>query len=60
MLARRALEIHTRLQGAENNGTLANVMLVLGSALDYFNGVDDDEVDEQARELREQGGWIVI
>ena len=42
-LARRALEIHTQLYGTES-GKAATDMGVLAEALDYFNGVDDDEV----------------
>ena len=43
MLARRALEIHTQLHGAESE-EVAEDMNVLASLLDYFNDVDDDEV----------------
>ena len=42
-LARKALEIHTRLYGTENV-YVAGAMSALGDALDYFNNVDDDEV----------------
>ena len=41
-LARRALEIHTQLFGTERD-TVANNMIVLAEALDYFNRHDDDE-----------------
>ena len=45
-LARKALEIHTQLNGAENptNPTIANDMNMLADALDSFNDNDDDEV----------------
>ena len=43
MLARKALEINTRLRGTESED-VANSMGVLASILDYFNDVDDDEV----------------
>ena len=43
MLARKALEIHTRLYGIES-GEAAEDMGLLASSLDYFNDVDDDEV----------------
>ena len=42
-LARRALEIHTQLNGLEN-ADVANAMSLLANALDYFNNVDDVEV----------------
>ena len=42
-LARRALEIHMLLCGAESND-VANSMSVLAEALDYFNDDDDEEV----------------
>ena len=42
-LARRALEIHTQLQGTENDH-VTNDMLILAESLAFFNGVDDDEV----------------
>ena len=42
-LARRALEIHTQLNGLEHKD-VANAMKLLADALDYFNNVDDDEV----------------
>ena len=41
-LARRALEIHTQLYGTESSD-VANDMLALAEALDYFNKNDDDE-----------------
>ena len=43
MLSRRALEIHTQLYGTESR-EVADDKLVLASALDYFNDVDDDEI----------------
>ena len=43
MLARRALEIHTQLNGTENRH-IASDMSLLATLLDYFNQVDDDEV----------------
>ena len=43
MLARRALEIHTQLHGAESN-EVAGDMPTLASVLNYFNDIDDDEV----------------
>ena len=61
--ARRALEIHTQLHGTEHD--LANVLLVLADALDYFNdGGDDEEVlrlVERAKSIyaRMQGGSTV-
>ena len=42
-LARRALEIHTQLEWPEK-GTIANAMVVLADALEYFNDCDDEEV----------------
>ena len=42
-LARQALEIHTRLHGAESSNVAAD-MTVLADVLDYFNDVDDDEI----------------
>ena len=42
-LARRALEIHTQLHGAEH-ASVATTMSLLADALDYFNDVDDVEV----------------
>ena len=42
-LARRALEIHTRLHGLEHSD-VANDMILLADTLDYFNNVDDVEV----------------
>ena len=42
-LARRALEIHTQLHGAESH-EVAEDMSSLALVLDYFNDVDDDEV----------------
>ena len=42
-LARQAIEIHTQLLGVESN-PVATDMISLADALDYFNGVDDDEV----------------
>ena len=53
MLARRALEIRTQLQGAENE-QVADVMGTLAEILGYFNDVDDDEVPrlhEQAKAI---------
>ena len=43
MLARKALEIHTRLSGIESEEA-AEDMSLLASSLDYFSDVDDDEV----------------
>ena len=43
MLARKALEIYTRLDGT-NNHKVALCMGTLADVLDYFNNVDDDEV----------------
>ena len=62
-LARRALEIHTQLHGLESF-QVANDMLILGSVLDYFNDVDDDEVlrlCDQAKAIyaRVQGSFSV-
>ena len=59
MLARRALEIDTRLHGAESY-QVADDQLALGSVLNYFNDVDDDEairLYEQAKSIfvRSQG-----
>ena len=42
LLVRRALEIHTRLHGTEDD-RVANDMCVLAEALDFFNGDGDDE-----------------
>ena len=42
-LARNALEIETQLNGLENI-EVATAMLLLATALTYFNNVDDDEV----------------
>ena len=42
-LARKALELHTQLYGAES-AQVAGDMNTLGDALDYFNNVDDDEI----------------
>ena len=42
-LARKALEIHTQLQGTESD-RVANGMRVLADVLGYFNDVDDDEI----------------
>ena len=42
-LARKALEIHTQLQGTESD-SVALDMCGLADALNYFNNVDDDEV----------------
>ena len=42
-LARRALEINTQLHGPESR-QVADDMLLLGTVLDDFNDVDDDEV----------------
>ena len=53
MLARRALEINTRLYGAESY-QVANSKGVLASILEYFNNVDDDEalrLYEQAKAI---------
>ena len=41
--ARQALELHTQLHGAESSD-VANDMIALADALNYFNNVDDDEV----------------
>ena len=49
VLARRALELHTQLSGAESTQVAADLG-VLADALDCFNDVDDDEV----LRLREQ------
>ena len=43
-LARRALEIFTQLLHGLEHDAIANSMIVLARALDYFNNVDDDEV----------------
>ena len=43
-LARRALEIFTQLLHGLEHDDVANSMIVLARALDYFNNVDDDEV----------------
>ena len=43
VLARQALEIHTRLYGAQSV-QVAGDMRGLGDALDHFNDVDDDEI----------------
>ena len=43
-LARRALEIHTQLEGSAERVVAANSMSVLAEALDYFNDDDDEEV----------------
>ena len=51
MLARRALEINTQLCGIASEQCAAS-MGTLASVLDYFNGVDDDEIlrlNEQAK-----------
>ena len=56
MLARRALEIHTQLFGAESKEVAGN-MGVLAGALSYFNDVDDDDDDEVPR-LYEQANDI--
>ena len=53
-LARKALEIHTRLHGAESND-VAHDMGALASVLDFFNDVDNDEairLYEQAMAIR--------
>ena len=42
-LARKALEIHTQLEGTESH-RVATDMRALAGVLDYFNDVDDDEV----------------
>ena len=42
-LARRALEIHSQLSGAEHEN-VAGVMTLLADVLEYFNNVDDIEV----------------
>ena len=42
-LARNALEIHTQLYGTEDD-QVANDMIVLAEALDYFNDFENDEV----------------
>ena len=42
VLARRALEIDTKLYGTENNAVANDVLLL--AALVFFNDVDDDEV----------------
>ena len=42
-LARRALEIHTQLNGLEAED-VANATSLLADALEHFNNVDDDEV----------------
>ena len=42
-LARKALEIHTQLQGTES-ARVANDMTALAGVLNFFNDVDDDEV----------------
>ena len=42
-LARKALEIHTQLEGADSS-KVANDMIVLAQSLDLFNNKDDDEV----------------
>ena len=49
-LARKALEIHTQLHGAESD-KVALDMNALANALDFFNGVDDDD---EAIRLSEQ------
>ena len=41
--ARKALEIHTQLHGAESNEIAVDVG-VLADILRYFNGVDDDDI----------------
>ena len=41
-LARRALEIHSQIVGADDNE--ANDMVILAEALDYFNDDEDEEV----------------
>ena len=43
MLARKALEIYTRIHGTANK-EVADSMAALASVLDYFNDVDDDEI----------------
>ena len=43
MLARKALEINTRLLGIESED-VADSMATLAGVLDFFNNVDDDEV----------------
>ena len=43
MLARQALEMHTQLHGTED-ADIANAMMTLAQVLDYFNGIDDDEI----------------
>ena len=53
-LFRRALEIHTRLYGNENN-KIANDMSALAEALIYFN---DDDDDEEVLRLLEQSNSI--
>ena len=53
MLARRALEIRTRLYGADSE-YIASSMGALASVLGFFNDVDDDEVPrllEQAKAI---------
>ena len=61
MLARKALEIYTQLYGTASS-KIANVMGLLGSILDYFNDVDDDDevfrLYEQAKAIyaRIEGG----
>ena len=42
-LARRALEMHTQLYGAEDDD-VANDLLALAEALDYFNDGEEEEV----------------
>ena len=42
-LARKALEIRTQLHGTESS-EVANNMVVLAEALDYFNDLENDEV----------------
>ena len=42
-LLRRALEVHTQLDGTESH-EVPNDMCVLAQALEYFNDKDDDEV----------------
>ena len=53
MLARRALEMHTQVYGAESK-EVANAMDTLADVLNYFNDVDDDEIlrlIEQAKSI---------
>ena len=42
-LARKALEIHTQLYGAESEQVSMDIG-ILADVLQYFNGVDDDEI----------------